>query len=189
MQIDKAKFLFFAGSIATGACVLKIDDKKPGTSGAGGSTSATTAASASGSSSTESSGSGCNDALGAPGSCAAITSSCGEGIGLKVCNSTKASLKPKLAEAAVTCMLATPCASSSSLYLSCATESLHTACPDATADATCAGWVSMCGSMGATAAACHLSIDGLTPAARQSVVPNCSCALGLDGCVQLFLQQ
>jgi hypothetical protein len=188
VHIDKAKFLLFAGSIATGACILRIDDKKSGTSGSGGgSTSATSASSATEGAATTSTGGACDDSQGTPGDCAKIMSSCGEGSGLTVCNNAKSIFKPKIAEAAVACMLPADCAGSSSLYHNCAMNALAAACPDATADATCATWVSMCAGVGATSEGCHAALDGLTAAARKDVVLNCTCAAGLDACVQLKL--
>ncbi len=207
MKIDKSSFLVLATAIAASGCIIQTSDSDG--DGGGGQTATNTDTSSSGNAggggtatSTGSGGGGqggqggqggapCDDEVGLPGDCAAAATSCKEGfVDVDLCNIAKKYFKPKVAENAVSCIVALAAEAVCDDVYKCRNDALGMACADETANDLCADIASSCK---VTADECHKVADGLNADGRQALADSCGsqseglCYQGLQQCIdQLF---
>jgi hypothetical protein len=191
MKIDKAAFLFLAGAIAGGACIIK-DDGNDSTNGDGGTgnTGNTGNNGGSGNEGGSNGGSGggvggqgggaCDDSVGAPGDCMTTPiNACSEGsIDIALCDQAILYFKPRVAEAAVACILASEATTTCEDIYACRNDALAAACADDTTDALCADFA---GSCAITEAECHSFVDGMNGDGRTAV--ETQCGPSVEGCL------
>ena len=151
---------------------------------------------------------GCTDAIGSPASCKAMAAPRGCGsfpFPRSKCDGFAASMKPKIAERAVACVVALSgkevC--DACLTYRCGYEALMSACVDVTADVDCAAIAKSCAGPNpsgpsrrapttptgtVTMTECRAYLSGLAPTGRrkmvQCMVPGQGCDWGLYSCAE-----
>jgi hypothetical protein len=201
MKLDRTRFLMLttaiSGAIAActvGACSVNSTtnngpgggDGSTGDDGATGNDGSTTH-DGSGEASTNDGGNEattCDDSVGSAGACADYAdggtgpADAGDGgsvcLSSAFCDSTLANLKPKVAQAAIACVVALPTCESGAGIDTCVETALAGACADTTGKAACDQIASVCGDAGADAgvspADCQKYTAGLTAAGRTAFV-------------------
>jgi hypothetical protein len=121
-----------------------------------------------------------------------MMSSCTEGVSSSGCANAKTQFKPKVAAAAVSCILALKSSAGCDAIDKCRVDALAGACSDSSADSLCATLVKTCNrppQYPLDLAGCHRLVDGLNADARSLVATKCGaqtegvCAGGLAGCI------
>jgi hypothetical protein len=193
MKIDKAAFLFLAGAIAGGACIVKTDgddDTGAGNGGSGntGNTGNNGGSGGDGGDGGSVGGQGgqggegggtCDDSVGSPGDCQTTPiNACSEGsFDITLCDQAIAYFKPAVAEAAVACIIASEATTTCDDIYACRNDALANACIDDTADSLCADFAGNCT---VTEQECHLLVDGMNGDGRTAV--ETQCGPSVEGC-------
>lgn len=184
----KAGSAAMAGNSAAGESAAGQSSQAGAGAGEGGAMNAGGASASDAGAGGEAGGLACDDSVGTPGDCTKIAdiANCNGGFEQSYCTAAGTNLKPKVAAAAVSCMLGFSDCNVDNVY-TCVQTALGTACPDTTTDAFCVTAQATCNPHETvTVAGCHALVDGLSAAGLASVhsCVESGCTYGLWSCIE-----